>query len=90
MGIFGQILLGLILIVAGVLTLIKNYQLANSMPLRWLEGKLGPGSSYPLWKVFSVLLVFAGLSVMFGFSHTIISWLLSPLTHLINPGGTST
>ena len=85
MGILGQILLGIILIVTGVLTLLKNYQVANNLPLRWLEQKLGPGSSYMIWKIISVLLVFAGLSVMFGFADNILTWFFSPITNLINP-----
>jgi len=85
MGIFGQIVLGLVIIVVGVMTLIKNYQVANTFPLHWLEEKIGPGSSYTIWKILSVLLVFAGLTTMFGFADEILTWLLSPLTFLINP-----
>jgi hypothetical protein len=85
MGIFGQILLGLAIIGAGVLTLIKNYQVANTMPLRWLEQKLGSGSSYSIWKIISVLLVFIGFTVMFGFADNLLAFLLSPITNMINP-----
>ena len=85
MGIFGQILLGLVIIGAGVLTLIKNYQVANTMPLRWLEQKLGSGSSYSIWKIISVLLVFIGFTVMFGFADNLLTFLLSPITNMINP-----
>ena len=85
MGIFGQILLGIIIIAAGVLTLIKNYQVANTMPLRWLERKLGSGSSYSIWKIISVLLVFIGFTVMFGFADNLLAFLLSPITNMINP-----
>ncbi len=88
MGIFGQILLGLIIIVAGVLTLMKNYQVANSLPLQWLEQKLGPGSSYSIWKILSILMVFVGFTVMFGFSDNVLEFLLSPLTNMINPNNT--
>lgn len=86
MNILGQILLGLIIIAAGVMTLIKNYQVANTIPLRWFEQKMGAGSSYTLWKVISVLLVFSGLTVMFGFGDNLMAWLLSPVTNMVNPG----
>lgn len=85
MNIIGQILLGLIIIAAGVMTLIKNYQVANTIPLRWFEQKMGSGSSYTLWKVISVVLVFAGLTVMFGFGDNLMAWLLSPITNMVNP-----
>ena len=85
MGTFGQILLGAILIAVGIITIIKNYQVANSLPLRWLESKIGPGSSYMLWKLFSIVLIFAGFSVMFGFADNILTWLFSPITNAINP-----
>ena len=89
MGIFGQILLGLLIIVTGVMTLIKNYQVANSLPLRSLEQKLGPGSSYLIWKVLSLIMIFAGFTIMFGFGGTVMEWLLSPLTNLVNPNNNS-
>jgi len=89
MGIFGQILLGLIIIVSGVMILIKNYQVTNSLPFRSLEQRLGPGSSYLIWKVISLLMIFAGLTVMFGFGGTVVEWLLSPLTHLVSPSSGS-
>jgi hypothetical protein len=86
MNIFGQIILGLLIITAGVMTLIKNYQVANTIPLRWFEQKMGSGSSYTLWKVFSVVMVFAGLTIMFGFGDNLMGWLLSPVTNMVNPG----
>lgn len=85
MGIIGQVLLGVAIVVAGVLILIKNYQVANSIPLAFFEQKMGPGSSYLIWKVFSVLLVLAGLTTMFGFHDEILSWALSPLTNILSP-----
>lgn len=87
MHIFGQIILGLIIIAAGVITLIRNYQVANSLPLRWLEQKAGPGSSYTIWKFFSVLMVFIGFTVMFGFTDNVLGFLLSPVTNMLSPLG---
>jgi hypothetical protein len=85
MGIFGQILLGLIIIVVSVILVVKNYQVANSIPLPFFEQKLGPGSSYLVWKIFAILGVFIGFTVMFGFYDEVLNWILSPIFNLINP-----
>ena len=84
MGIFGQIILGLFMIVVGVVLLMKNYQVTNSMPLHFFEQKLGSGSSYMIWKILSILLIFVGFTVMFGFYDEVLTWMLSPLTNLIS------
>ncbi|MCB9822237.1 hypothetical protein H6801_02635 [Candidatus Nomurabacteria bacterium] len=85
MGIFGQILLGLIIIVVSVLILMKNYQVANSIPLPFFESKMGPGSSYLIWKIFAIIGVFIGFTVMFGFYDEVLGWILSPITKMISP-----
>lgn len=82
MGIIGQIILGALLIGVGIGLLIKNYQVTNSIPLSFFEQKMGPGSSYLIWKVISVLFVFAGFLVMFGFYDNFLGWVLSPLTNI--------
>jgi hypothetical protein len=37
MGIFGQIVLGLIIVVVSVILVVKNYQVANTIPLPFFE-----------------------------------------------------
>ena len=86
MGIFGQIILGLIIIVGGVLLLKYNYQVTNSMPIGIAEQYLGSGGSYLAWKILSILAVFIGLSVLFGFYDNILSWLLTPFTNALGGG----
>jgi hypothetical protein len=84
MSIIGQIFLGLIIIAVGVLTLLKNYQVANTIPLKWFEQKMGTGSSYTIWKLLSAAMIFVGFAVMFGFMDNILSLILSPLTNTIS------
>ena len=81
MNLFGNILLGLIILIAGVLILRYNYQVSNNLPLSFAERYLG--SSYTAWKFLGVFIVIAGLTVMFGVADNIIGWLLSPLTNII-------
>ena len=85
MGIIGQILLGLLIMGVGVATLAKNYQVTNSIPLAFFEQKMGPGSSYLIWKLISVLLVIVGLTTVFGLHTAIIEFILSPLTNILSP-----
>jgi hypothetical protein len=87
MGIFGQIILGVLIVVGGVLLLKYNYQVTNSMPIGFAEQHMGSGGSYLLWKILSILVIFAGLTVVFGVYDNILAWLVSPLTNAV--GGSS-
>jgi uncharacterized membrane protein YphA (DoxX/SURF4 family) len=85
MNIFGQIIVGLILIASGVLLLKNNYAVANNLRISFAEQHMGSGGSYLLWKIIAVFAVVAGITVIFGFHRPIIEWFLSPLTNVINP-----
>lgn len=85
MGIIGQILLGLLMIVGGILLIKNNYQVANSLPISFAEKHMGGGGSYLLWKLLSLLLIMAGFTVMFGFYDDILAFILSPLTNILSP-----
>ncbi len=85
MGIIGQIILGLLMVVGGILLLKNNYQVSNNMRISFAETHLGSGGSYLAWKLLSILLIFAGFSVMFGFYDNILAFILSPLTNILNP-----
>lgn len=87
MGIFGQIILGLLITAGGVLLLKNNYQVANNMPIAFAEQHMGGGGSYTAWKILGVLTVFVGLTVVFGIYDNILAWLLTPLTNAV--GGSS-
>lgn len=86
MGIVGQILLGLLMVGGGILLLKNNYQVTNNLRISFFEDHLGPGSSYLAWKLLSILLIMLGFTVMFGFFDNLLSFILSPLTNLLNPG----
>ncbi len=85
MGLIGQIIIGLLMVVGGTLLLKYNYQVANSLRISFAEQHMGGGGSYLLWKILSVLIVIAGLCVMFGIYDNILNWLLSPLTNVVSP-----
>lgn len=85
MGIIGNIVLGLLMIVGGILLLKNNYQVANNLPISFAENHMGGGGSYLLWKLLSLLLIMAGFTVMFGFYDDILAFILSPLTNILSP-----
>ena len=86
MEIVGNFIVGVIMIAIGVLLLKNNYQVANNIPISFAERHIGSGGSYTLWKLLAILVVIAGLTVMFGVYDNILSWLVSPLTNMVNPG----
>ena len=85
MGIIGQIILGLLMVIGGILLLKNNYQVANNLRIGFAEQHLGGGGSYLVWKLLSVLLIMAGFTVMFGFYDDILAFILSPLTNILSP-----
>jgi hypothetical protein len=85
MGIIGQIILGLLIIAAGVMILKYNYQIANSIPMTFADRYMGGGGSYSLWKVAAILIILIGFSVLFGIYDNILGWIVSPLTNAVSP-----
>jgi uncharacterized membrane protein YphA (DoxX/SURF4 family) len=85
MHLIGQILLGLIMVVGGVLLLKYNYQVSNNLRISFAEQHMGSGGSYLLWKIIGVVVVIAGITVVFGFSDNILAWIFSPITNVVNP-----
>lgn len=86
MGLFAQILLGILITAGGVALLKYNYQVTNSLPIGFAEQHMGSGGSYLAWKVLAILVVFIGLTVMFGVYDNILEWLVSPLTNAVGGG----
>jgi len=86
MGLFGQIILGLLITAGGVALLKYNYQMTNSLPISFAEQHMGSGGSYLAWKILAILVVFIGLTVMFGVYDNILEWLVSPLTNAVGGG----
>lgn len=81
--IINQIVFGLLAIIVGVLTLKYNFQIVNGTSrLEFIENKLGAGSTYLVYKIFSILLVLGGIIYMTGLSKPVVDWLLTPLVNL--------
>ena len=86
MNILGQIIIGLLLIGVGILLLKNNYQVSNNLRISFAERHMGSGGSYLLWKIIAVVVVIAGITVVFGFHDDALAWIFSPLTNAIGSG----
>ena len=73
------------MVVGGTLLLKNNYQVSNNMRISFAEEHLGGGGSYLVWKFLSILLIFIGFAVIFGFFDNIMAFILSPLTKILSP-----
>ncbi len=80
MDILNHILLGLLLVVAGVVSLKYNFQLVGfTGHIDFFENHLGAGSTYFGLKLLSIAMVIGGLLYMTGLSQPVLTFLLSPL-----------
>jgi uncharacterized membrane protein SpoIIM required for sporulation len=78
-----NIITGLIIIALGVASLRFNYQLVGMTGRQdWIENFLGGGSTYFVYKLFSIVLILAGLLYGTGLATPFFSWLLSPLRNI--------
>ncbi len=77
-----RIIFSLIAIALGVVSLKYNYQLVNNtVRLDFIESKIGPGSTYLVYKILSVALVLGGLLYLTGFSPAVLDWLVAPIAN---------
>lgn len=84
---FAYFLYGLIAVVLGVITLKYNYQLVGiTGHPRWIEGRLGGGTTYLVYKLFSILLIIFGLLLALGLADDFFYWLLSPIVDYLPKG----
>jgi len=80
-----QIVYGLLAIVAGIVMLKFNYQLVGLTGRQdWIESKLGAGTTYLVYKILAVVVVFIGILVATGLGTPFGNWLFSPLKHVFN------
>jgi len=80
---FQRILIGLLLIAAGVLSIKYSNKLADWFGhLPSLERKLGSGSSYAIIKFTGVLVVLFGCLYLTNTHKPVFDFLFSPLTNL--------
>jgi len=77
----GQIILGIIIIAAGVGMVIKTEWIVNNFGrMAWFEDKLGAEGGTRLgYKLIGLLAIFIGIIVMTGSGPSFFGWLLSPL-----------
>jgi hypothetical protein len=81
-----NLFIGLLLVGIGTLTLVYNYQIVGYTGRQdWIEYRLGGGTTYLVFKLFSILVVAFGVLLATGLGGSAASWLLSPLTHLLSP-----
>lgn len=74
---------GLILIIIGVVLLKNNFKVTNLFSrYNWFEQKLGPGSTYMIFQLVSILVVIFGVIVMFGLGDNVVNFILSPFENL--------
>lgn len=79
-----QIVYGSLAIVIGVLLLKYNFQIVNNTArLEWIESVLGSGSTYLVYKLLSLMLIFGGILYLTGFGDNALAWLLRPLEDLL-------
>ncbi|HSH31578.1 MAG TPA: hypothetical protein VK963_02815 [Candidatus Saccharimonadales bacterium] len=78
-----QIIYGTLAIIIGTITLKYNFQIVNNTSrLEWIESKLGAGSTYLVYKLLSLLLIFGGILYLTGFGDDALEWLLRPIANL--------
>ena len=78
----GSFIIGLIIVVAGAVSVKYNRQVADSFGSSAIAGKIGPGSKYDVFKFYSIIAILVGLIIMFGLYKPIIELIVSPFTKL--------
>lgn len=77
-------LLGLLAVGIGVITLKFNYQLVGiTGHAGWIESRLGAGTTYFAYKMFSILLIIGGILYAFGLFDDLLYWALSPIADFL-------
>jgi hypothetical protein len=78
-------ILGLIIVGLGIVSIVYNYQLVNTFGRNnWFERHIGPGTTYPVFKLFSMLAILFGFMMMISLHDNMLEFLFSPLTNLLN------
>lgn len=78
----GAFIIGLIIIIAGVVSVKYNRQVTDSFGSSAVASKLGAGSKYDVFKIYSIIAILVGLVIMFGLYKPILELLASPFSHL--------
>ncbi len=74
----GAFFLGLLIIIAGVLSVKYNRQIADSFGESGIANMIGPGNKYGVFKLYSIIAILIGLIIMFGLHTFFINLIISP------------
>jgi hypothetical protein len=84
---FSHLLIGLGFIAAGILFVKYTFQIMNMTGRQdWIEKYTGGGTTYGIFKLFGVVLVFVGILFATGFGNNLLNFLFAPLRHIFAPG----
>ena len=77
---FGNLIIGIIMVVLGVLVLKYTYAVANfTGRVEWIEDKLGGGTTFGVYKLLAVFMVIIGLLIITGLGGPIVDAVFEPL-----------
>ena len=76
----GAFFLGLLIIIAGVISVKYNRQIADSFGDSGIANMIGPGNKYGVFKIYSVVAILIGLFIMFGLHEYFLNLIISPFT----------
>ena len=81
------IIIGLLIIGAGIAALKFNYQVTNSFGSSGLLSKyFGGGNEYAMVKILSIVAIFIGFLMLFGLGDNVLDFILSPLRSVLQAG----
>ena len=81
---------GIVMILLGIAGVKWTFWLHNvTGPQMWLERYTGSGSTYGVYKIFSVLLVLIGILFATGFGNNVMGFFFAPIVHLFHPSVTN-
>lgn len=84
---FSHVITGLVLVVIGVLFVRFSFQIGNFTGSQdWIESKLGPGTTYGVYKILGVVAAVGGILYATGLSDPVLGWLLTPLINMFRAG----
>lgn len=74
---------GLIIAGVGLASLRYNYSIVGVFGRNnFIESKLGPGTTYPFFKLMSILVIFFGVTMAVSLHDNLLNFLLAPVTNL--------
>ncbi len=82
---FLNFIFGILIVCIGAAGIKFNHKIVNTFGRNnWFERKLGPGTTYPLFQLLSILVIFFGFMMMISLHDNLLEFLLTPLTSLLD------